>query len=198
MASPVTVTKSGPGLADLKKALERIRNSDVLVGIPAANSGRQAKAAAISAIEATGKRATGARIKQQIKNYQGQGTATVNNAELMFLFSKGSSLRHQPPRPWLEPAIEASKQIITPHLEAAARAVLGEDPGRAERELKLAGTVAANAAKRWPTDARNGWAENAPSTIRRKGSSRPGIDTGALRAAIVSVVRENGKETDAT
>jgi hypothetical protein len=115
----------------------------------------------------------------------------------MFLFSKGSTLRNQPPRPWIEPAIEKSKQTITPHLEAAARAVLEQDPTRAERELKLAGVVASNAAKRYPTEA-NGWVPNAPSTIRQKGSARPGISTGQLRRAITSVVRENGKETDAT
>lgn len=167
MPSPVTVTKSGPGLADLKKALERIRNSDVLVGIPAQKASRRGK---------------------------GQ---TINNAEAMFLFSKGSTLRNQPPRPWIEPAIEKSKQTITPHLEAAARAVLEQDPTRAERELKLAGVVASNAAKRYPVEA-NGWASNAPSTIRQKGSDRPGISTGQLRRAITSLVRENGKETDAT
>jgi hypothetical protein len=164
---PVTVTKSGPGIAGLAKALERIKRSDVLVGIPAQKASRRGK---------------------------GQ---TINNAEAMFLFSKGSPLRNQPPRPWLEPAIEKSKQIITPHLEAAARAVLEQDPARAERELKLAGIVASNAAKKYPVEA-NGWAPNAPSTIRQKGSDRPGISTGQLRRSIVSVVRENGKETDAT
>ncbi len=162
----VTVTRSGPGISDLRKALERIKNSEVLVGIPASKAPRKKGA--------------------------------INNASLAFIQSKGSSLRGIPPRPFLEPSIEANKQIITPHLEAAASAVLEESPERAERELKLAGTVAANAAKRWFTDPRNNWAPNAPATIKRKGSDKPLIDTGAMRAAITSVVRENGKETDAT
>ena len=168
MASPVIVTKSGPGLADLKKALERIRNSDVLVGIPAAKASRKGK---------------------------GKGS-TINNAELLFILSKGSSLKHIPPRPTLEPAVEANKELLSKHLAAAAKAVMEEDPTRAERELKLAGTIASNAAKR--RFSKEFLAPNAPSTIKRKGRDVPLIDTGALRAAIVSVVRENGKETDAT
>jgi hypothetical protein len=166
----VTVTRSGPGIACLAKALERIKRSDVLVGIPANKASRSGK---------------------------GKGSA-INSAELAFIHSKGSPLQGIPARPFLEPSIEANKQIITPHLEAAARAVMDQDPERAERELKLAGTVAANSAKKWFTDPRNNWAPNAPSTIRRKGSSKPLIDTGQLRRSIVAVVRENGKETDAT
>jgi hypothetical protein len=35
---------------------------------------------------------------------------------------------------------------------------------------------------------KGGWEPNAPSTIRRKGSSRPLIDTGAMRQAVTWVV----------
>jgi hypothetical protein len=165
---PVSVQRSGPGIAGLAKALERIRNSDVLVGIPAEKSPRK--------------------------------TGPINSASLLFIHSKGSPLQGIPARPVLEPTIEANKQIITPHLEAAARAVMEQNPQNAERELKLAGTIAANSAKKWFTDPRNNWAPNAPSTIKRKGSDKPLIDTGQLRRSITSVVRENGKETvtDAT
>ena len=41
MPPPVTVTKSGPGLAQLKKDLERLSKSDVLVGIPASAAARK-------------------------------------------------------------------------------------------------------------------------------------------------------------
>ena len=156
--APVTIKKSGPGLAQLKKDLERISKSEVLVGIPASAATRK--------------------------------KGPINNASLMFVFSKGSPLKKIPARPWIELAVKANKELITPHLGAAAKAVLDKNPVRAERELKLAGTVAANAAKRWATDPRNGWAPNAPSTIRRKGSDRPGIDTGQLRRAITAVVRQ--------
>jgi len=158
MPAPITVKKSGPGLAQLKADIARISKSEVLVGIPADKAPRK--------------------------------KGPITNAALLFIHSKGSALKHIPARPVLEPAIAANKALITPHLGAAAKAVLDKDSMRAERELKLAGTVAANAAKRWFTDPRNHWAPNAPGTIRRKGSDRPLIDTGALRRSITSVVRE--------
>ena len=168
--SPVTVTKTGPGARQVWADFQRLKRSEVLVGIPASGAPRK--------------------------------KGPINNAALMYIFSKGSPLQHIPARPWLEPAIKANGNIITPHMAAAAKAMLSKNPASAERELRLAGTVAANAAKRWPMDPRNNWQENAPSTIRRfqkkgkKGKApfdvvkRPGIDTGQLRRAIISVVRE--------
>lgn len=117
----------------------------------------------------------------------------INNASLLFIHTHGSALRHIPPRPVLEPSIEANKDTIAPHLEAAAKQVLAHRPEQAERELRLAGTVASNGAKRFFTDPRNGWAPNAPSTIARKGSDKPLIDTGALRRSIAYVVRQEEK-----
>ena len=188
---PVTVKKSGPGLAQLRADMDRISKSDVLVGIPAETSGRMTKAEAIGSIESRGEKATKGRIKKEIAKFTGAaGGGTVTNAALMFIFSKGSPLRKIPARPWIEPAVEASKELITPHLGAAAKAVLEHDPTRAERQLNLAGTVAANAARRWPTNPANHWAPNAPSTIKRKGSDRPGIDTGQLRRALTHVLRQ--------
>lgn len=113
----------------------------------------------------------------------------INNASLMFVHTKGSPLRKIPARPVIEPSVEANSGKIAPHLGKAAQAILNQDPDAAERELKLAGTVASNGAKRWFTDPRNGWAPNAPSTIERKGSDRPLIDTGALRRAITFAIR---------
>jgi hypothetical protein len=159
MPSPVTVKRSGPGLAQLKADLARISKSEVLVGIPADKTQRRGDA--------------------------------ITNASILFIFSKGSPLKKIPARPWLEPAIKLNKDLITPHLGAAAKAVLDHNPMRAERELKLAGTVAANAARRFPTDPRNAWAPNAPSTIRRKKKSDvPGINTGQVRRALTWVLRQ--------
>ncbi len=41
MASSVTLTKSGPGLAQIAKDLDRLKHSEVLVGIPAVKTGRK-------------------------------------------------------------------------------------------------------------------------------------------------------------
>jgi hypothetical protein len=116
----------------------------------------------------------------------------INNASLLFIHTHGSPLNNIPARPVLEPAIEANRALITPELAAAAKSVLDKNPNQAIVHLKRAGLVASNAAKRWFTDPRNGWPPNKPETIKRKGSSRPLIDTGQLRRAITWVVSQAG------
>ena len=93
----------------------------------------------------------------------------INNAELLYLLSKGSQMQHIPPRPVLEPAIEApdNKVNIAAELKQAAQAVLESRPEDATQYLELAGQVGSNAAVRWFTDPRNSWAPNAPQTIKR-------------------------------
>ncbi len=115
----------------------------------------------------------------------------VSNAELLYIFSKGSPLKGIPPRPVLEPAIEAeaNKKIIARELAGAAKAALDGDEAKYDQQLKRAGMAAQNAAREWFTNPENGWAPNAPSTIKAKGSDTPGVDTGAMRQAIVFVVR---------
>ena len=114
---------------------------------------------------------------------------SINNASLLFIHTHGSPLKHIPARPVLEPSVEANQKLITPHLGAAAKDVFERKPEAADRELRLAGTIAANGAKRWFTDPRNNWAPNAPTTIKAKGSDKPLIDTGALRRSFTYVVR---------
>lgn len=116
----------------------------------------------------------------------------INNAELLYLHTHGSQLQHIPPRPVIEPAIQApdNKANITAELKQAAQGVLEGRPQDASQHLEMAGQVGSNAAVRWFTDPRNGWAPNAPRTIKEKGSDRPLIDTGELRRAITYVVEE--------
>lgn len=160
----VKLQKTGPGVVGLKELLKRIKQSDVLVGIPAEKTQRR--------------------------------RSPITNASLLFIHTHGSPLKHIPARPVVEPAIAANRETIAPHLAAAAKLTLEQKPAMALRELKLAGTVASNATKRWFTDPRNGWAPNAPSTIARKGSDKPLIDSGFLRKSITWVVRKNGSTLD--
>jgi hypothetical protein len=113
----------------------------------------------------------------------------INNAEVLFIFSKGSPLKRIPARPVIEPAIEANAEFINKELAKASSAALNNDPAGVQQGLQRAGMVAANASKEWFFDSRNGWAPNTPGTIRAKGSAQPGIDTGAMRRAITYVVR---------
>jgi hypothetical protein len=157
---PVTVQRSGAGLAGLAAEIKRIARSDVLVGIPAKTTMRK-------------------------------GSSPINNASLLWVFSKGSPLRNIPPRPVLEPAIAANTKTISPFLAQAAQDLIEHRPTAARANLHRAGVAASNAAKRWFTDPRNGWAPNAPATIERKGSAQPGIDTGQLRSSLTYIVRSS-------
>lgn len=112
----------------------------------------------------------------------------ITNAELMFIQSRGSPLNNIPARPVIEPAIEKNRKVISQELAAAAKARFAGSPEQSLKHLNRAGTIAVNAAKRQFTD--NDWPPNAPSTIRRKGSDRPLIDTGQLRRSITYVVAE--------
>lgn len=113
-------------------------------------------------------------------------------AHALYLHTHGSSLWRTPPRPIIEPAIEAkgNKEAICAWLKKAGEAVLDGNKANAVRYLNLAGQEATNACRNWFTDSRNNWPPNAPSTIRRKGSDRPNIDTGALRKALTWVIGE--------
>lgn len=174
--------------AQVNKALASLARKEVYVGIPQANASRPGE--------------------------------PVNNAELMYIHTNGSPIRHIPARPVIEPAIEASptKELIKDELKLAAEAALVGDKSKEDTHLKRAGTIGANAAKSWFTDSRNGWKQNAPSTIRHKlrtlkGKSlrdaldlldeyeaddsvdinsinTPLIDTGELRRSITYVVGE--------
>ena len=116
----------------------------------------------------------------------------INNAELLYVLSKGSVLQKIPARPVLEPAIAApdNKAMIADELKQAAKGVLEGRPEDASLYLERAGQVGENAVKRWFTDPRNAWAPNAPSTIRQKRSDRPMVDTQQMIKAITYVVED--------
>lgn len=111
----------------------------------------------------------------------------LGNAALLFIHTHGSDIRNIPPRPVLQPSIDANKDIILPELRKAAEAASEGQPFT--DQLDAAGTVAANCAKRWFTDPRNNWPDNAPATIKAKGSDQPLIDEGELRRSITHITR---------
>lgn len=173
----------------LRRQLGDLGKIGAYVGIPATTAAdrRASLTEAFQKIGGSGAKAR--RRKQKLLESAAQG---VNNAELLFIHSKGSPLRGIPARPVLEPAIEASgnREAINAELTQAAQSMLRGDKPAAIRFMKRAGLAGRNAARRWFTDARNGWRPNSPATIRRKGSSQPLVDTGAMKAAITSLVKE--------
>lgn len=175
------VSVKGPGGFAVTEPLTKLTHRRAIVGIPASKADRTL---AIQAMLQNAKSLS--KKKKFAKALSGQ----INNAELLYIFTHGSPLRNQPPRPVIQPAImdPDNNKLITEQLELAIAAALdGKDP---EVYLKRAGQVAENAARGWFVNGKNGWAPNAPSTIRRKGSNRPGIDLGEMRKAITSFVVE--------
>jgi hypothetical protein len=175
---------SGKARRNLHDSLAALTGKQVLVGVPATTAqDRQAQVTKL-AVSARGRRR---------KRLQGMSGNTINNAELLYLHTHGSPLKHIPARPVVEAAIsdrQNSQQIVA-ELRLAATAAIEGKTDLVERQLRLAGTVAANLARAWFTNPRNHWAPNRPRTVQRKGSSRPLIDTGALRKAITYVVVSN-------
>jgi hypothetical protein len=148
------------GAAAFGARLEKLKKAAVYVGIPQANDLRT--------------------------------VGEVTNAQLLYIHTNGSALRSIPARPVIQPAIAVpeNKERITAELKQAAHSTLEGDEQAAHEHLVKAGTLGANAAKRWFTDPSNGWAPNAPSTIAEKGSNKPLIDTGELRRDITYVVKD--------
>ena len=155
----------------------------VYVGIPQATATRQMETAAL--------------IKGSLRTKRNRRLlaaldSKIENAQLLFIHTKGSMRRRIPPRPVVEPAILANfDRRIEPELRDAAVARLAGNVIKATAGLKRAGMAGQSAAKIWFTDPRNGWAPNAPSTIRRKGSSRPLIDTAQMRNSLTYVLAED-------
>jgi hypothetical protein len=172
-------------LDKLQDRLKKMGKRAVYVGIPAASASSRAQQLSKMSLKAKGG-------KRKLKLIEAVANTQVSNAELLYIFSKGSLVRKQPPRPVLEPAIEAegNKEAIAHEIVGAMRATLEGKESAVLSQLKRAGTAGQNAARGWFTDSRNHWAPNAPSTIAAKGSDTPGIDTGAMRASIVYVVED--------
>jgi hypothetical protein len=118
--------------------------------------------------------------------------AHVNNAQLLFWHTKGSPLHGYPARPVVEPAIEAqgNKEAIAEDLAQVADLALDGNSIEAEKWLNIAGQDAVDRIKLWFFDPRNGWAPDAPMTIKRKGSAAPMVDSSQLMNHITYSIRK--------
>lgn len=185
MKPTVKLTASGAAKEkNLAASLALLANKRVLIGIPSTTA-LERKLQLMSL--ASGK--TGRRHKKIEHQAVVSG---VNNAELLYIHTNGSPLKNIPARPVIEPAIEdeTNKALYMPELRAAAESALDGDKDKADEHLNRAGLIGQNVSRGWFTNSKNHWAPNALSTIRAKGSSRPLIDTGALRQSIIFVVTD--------
>ncbi len=126
-------------------------------------------------------------IPQEKSGRKGQG---ASNAELLYIHTNGSPINNIPARPVIEPSIEDSKEEIALLFKGAAEQALNRNLQGSLAQLDKAGLQGENAAKGWFTNPKNNWAVNSQTTIDRKGSDRPLIDTGEMRKSITHVMRE--------
>ena len=166
----------------------------VYVGIPESKAARQKPGitnAAILFFNTHGVRTIDAR--RIMKAMQINRGISYKAARDLFVQSRGSMAYHITPRPVIEPAIEAqdNQEAIVRELKKCATDQLAGNHNGAVNALKRAGMEGQNRSRAWFDDPRNHWAPNAPSTVRRKKSSHPLVDTSQMKKSITFVVSED-------
>ena len=186
-------------IGSLAEALEGVAGKEVLVGIPAEHDSRPNTEGTdkINNAELLYIHSHGIRKKEMRKEMQTHLDAgkKYSEAHKLYIQSHGSPLWSVPPRPVLEPSIEANKEPIAKQLQGATLAALDGNAEEVDHAFHKAGFVAENAAKAWFENPQNGWPPNSPKTIAMKGSDSPLIDTGEMRKAITHVVIDGGSKT---
>lgn len=189
----VQVTETGEG--DLKRileALKKLSEDELLVGVSTDTAGdgrgEDINNAELAFIHTNGVRSAG--MKAETDKAVEEGTP-YPLALQAYIKEHGSPAYRVPPRPFLEPGIEKHLDLVESGMKAALQDVLDGGDGRAQRE-RLGATMAAKVQAYFQED--NGWPPNAPSTIKKKGSAQPLVDTGALRQSITYIIRPKDKE----
>lgn len=185
------------GAEALISRLKKMADQRVLVGITSEKNKRQDDKignAELAYIHTNGARK--APVIAEMKPALAKGTK-YSIAMQIYLHEHGylqadqSNFFHTPPRPIIQPAIRYYKAEIAKELGIAAKAAMdGQD---VRSRLSSVGMLAQARVQDWFTNPANGWAPNAATTIKRKGSAQPLIDTGALRQAITYVVKGAGE-----
>jgi hypothetical protein len=193
MTGPTITTKTGgAGPKVILDALQKLEKRQVYVGIPENKTARKnKKGQPINNAELAFILTHGV-MRPEVRAGIKATKLPFQEALALYIHTFGSPSMQIPPRPILEPAIEAAgnKEKIEAELKLAAAAALDGDDRLCKQYLQRAGMMAQIVVKAWFVDPRNNWPPNAPSTIKRKGSDRPNIDTSQLRNAISWVLAE--------
>lgn len=176
--------------AGLQKELMALSQKDVLVGIPEEKATRE-KSDDINNAELLYIHTHGVR-KQEMRNEMQKsidGGMKYSAAHSLYVQTHGSPIMAVPARPVIEPAIEENKELIVATLSEAIKAGIDGKHSLAKTEFNKAGEDAAMYAHDWFENPKNGWPDNSESTIKRKGSDLPLVDTNQMRKAITYKVR---------
>lgn len=189
---------SGSG-TELTRLVEGINSYEVLVGIPSENAQRKHRKNGTI----TNNAELALILSEGVPNKHIRNTTTIientgvdfkkarDLAMKLYSQSQGEPGWQIPPRPLIEPQIDKySDEISKPLREAIIEFIQGDEEAAVEK-LDEAGQLATAYAQRFDE---YDWPPNAPSTIRKKGSSQPNIDYGELRAAITYIVEKDGEE----
>lgn len=116
----------------------------------------------------------------------------LGNADIGAVHEFGSKARNIPARSFLRMPMEAKMAKELKRLDIA-KSVMRIGPIETMREI---GHIAEGEVdKAFTTSGYGTWAPNSIRTVARKGSARPLIDTGKLRAAITSRVEKKGAKS---
>ena len=175
------------GAKALMDRIKQLSSQKVCVGVPDEDAERKdsnVSNADLIYIHTHGVRPPNVRAEMQTNLDKGKKYSV---ALQMYIHEHGSFAYQVPPRPVIEPAIENSKEPIGKLLgNAAKQAADGNDPQKALMDV---GQYAEAKVQNWFVDPKNGWAPNAESTVKKKKSDKPLIDSGELRKAITFVIR---------
>jgi hypothetical protein len=151
--------------AKVSKAIDGLGRSRVMVGVPSDKASRSG--------------------------------ATINNAALAYIMENGAPEVNIPPRPFLKPGVASVQPQIAEGLRKAGKFALEGRSDAVDRQFQRVGAIGRDAIKAKITD--GPFAPLKPSTIAARKSKRksrnnqdikPLIDTGALRASISYIIRE--------
>jgi hypothetical protein len=111
----------------------------------------------------------------------------MSTAKVAAIVEFGTGDGKIPERPFLRNGLRHSYPSITRYNAPALRAV-AEGTQSADVVLGITGQIAVAGVKKEMVS--DSFAPNAPSTIAKKGSSQPTIDTGSLRQSITYVIED--------
>lgn len=120
----------------------------------------------------------------------------LNNAEILFINENGSPVRHIPPRPVIEYAIEdADATMLDAALDKAINKYIdsGFKKSEYEKELKRFAIRLQDYTRDLIYNYDKRLAPNSPFTISKKKVDHPLFDTGQLARSITAVLKESGK-----
>ncbi len=188
------VIKRFDGAKAIIEGLQDLAKHRVLVGVPESDAAREGTGeinnAQLAFLHSHGFKAPKYAFLFAMKRRYPGKPKEVSALEA-YLMAKGSPYWNVPPRPFLEPSIEAHREDIAKLQGTVVLKALAGDKAGVNTGLNAIGIFTQANAKGWFFDSRNNWAPNHPLVIALKGSERPLVDTAGLLNSIHYVLDDD-------